>query len=138
MVMAKHRVAVIKRAEAKQVPQQATTINRRAVQKPDSKGFNVEAYIKQVFGKDAQVALAVAYAESGRRCNAVGDGHITFESGGQLYGASYGVFQIRHLKGRPSPEQLLDCKTNIDYAFKLFQSSGWYPWSVCKKKVRCY
>lgn len=116
----------------------STTMSRRAVQKPDSRGFNVEAYIKQVFGKDARVALAVSFAESGRRCNAVGDGGLQFSRDGVKYGASYGVFQIRHLKGRPSPEQLLDCKTNIDYAFKLFQSSGWYPWSVCKKKVRCY
>lgn len=100
--------------------------------------FDVENYIRQVFKADAEVALAVSFAESGRRCNAVGDGHITFESGGQLYGASYGVFQIRHLKGRPDPSVLLDCKSNIDYAYKIFKAQGFKPWSVCRKKVRCY
>lgn len=107
--------------------------------KPKPKYTNTEVveYIKQVFGKDSEVALAVAFAESGQRCNAVGDGHITFESNGQLMGASYGVFQIRHLKGRPDPSVLLDCKSNIDYARKIQLAQGWSPWSVCRKKVKC-
>ena len=98
----------------------------------------MENYIRQVFGKDADTALAVSYAESGRRCNAVGDGHITFQSEGKLFGASYGVFQIRHLKGRPDPGVLLDCKANIDYARGIQLSQGWKPWSVCRTKVKCY
>jgi len=125
---------VVKHAEAKPL---TTTISRQAIQ-VQNKEFNTEEYIKQVFGKDAQVALAVSFAESGRRCNAVGDGGLQFYKDGTLYGASYGVFQIRHLKGRPDPSVLLDCKGNIDFAFQVYQSSGWYPWSVCRSKVKCY
>lgn len=99
---------------------------------------DVEKMIVEVFGEDAPIAIQVARAESGARCNAVGDGHITFESGGKLFGASYGVFQIRHLKGRPNPSVLLDCRSNIEYARKIQLAQGWSPWSVCRKKVKCY
>lgn len=115
------------------VVKHTTTISRRAVQFP-KKEFNVEGYIKQVFGKDSATALAVAYAESGRRCNAVGDGGLQFNRDGVKYGASYGVFQIRYLKGRPSPEQLLDCRTNILFAKSMFDRQGFKPWSVFTSK----
>ncbi len=70
-------------------------------------------------------ALRVAMCESGIREEAIGDKHI--------YPHSYGVFQIRALSGRPAPAQLLDYKTNINYAYQLWQSQGWYPWTCARK-----
>ncbi len=87
--------------------------------------------IAEVFGRDAKIATAVFKAESGLRCNAVGDGHLRF--GDTLYGASYGVAQIRKLSptdGRPSVDQLLDCRTNIEFARKMQLAQGFKPWSV--------
>lgn len=86
-------------------------------------------YIKQVFGEHAERAIAIAKCESGLRADARGDGHLTFVEGGTEYGASYGIFQIRHLRGRPKPEQLKDAKFNVEYAKKMFDAQGWGPWS---------
>lgn len=86
--------------------------------------------IRQVFGADAELAIAIARCESGLRPGAIGDGHISYWVNGVEYGKSYGVFQIRHLEGRPSPEQLLDADFNIQYAYNLFKRSSWYPWSA--------
>jgi hypothetical protein len=55
-----------------------------------------------------------------------------FEKNGVNYGASYGCFQIRHLEGRPDPKKLLDKDFNIDYAYKMYLSQGWKPWSAWK------
>ena len=79
---------------------------------------------------DCNIALAVAKAESGMRCDAVGDGHIAFVKNEIEYGKSYGVFQIRYLVGRPDPSKLLDCEFNINYAYGLYLARGWQPWSA--------
>jgi len=81
---------------------------------------------------NCNIALAIAKAESGLRCDAVGDGHIAFTKDTIEYGKSYGVFQIRYLVGRPNPSQLLNCEFNINYAYGLYQAHGWHPWSVYK------
>jgi hypothetical protein len=81
---------------------------------------------------DCKTALAIAKAESGLRCEAVGDGHIAFMKNGTEYGKSYGVFQIRHLEGRPNPEELLSCEFNINYAYNLYKAQGFKPWSAYK------
>lgn len=86
-------------------------------------------YIKVKFGSEAKTALAVAKCESNINARRVGDGHLTFISNGVEYGKSYGVFQIRHLQGRPNPEQLKDARFNIDYAYNLKQKQGWKPWT---------
>lgn len=64
----------------------------------------------------------------------IGDESLTFIDpvDGREYGKSYGPFQIRHLRGRPEPEQLLDPKFNIDYAYGMYVTQGWQPWT-CKK-----
>ena len=78
------------------------------------------------YGWDCKTAVAVFKAESGLRCDAVGDGHLKFGE----YGASYGIAQIRYLKGRPTPNKLVDCKFNLDYAFGMYKTQGWKPWSA--------
>lgn len=75
---------------------------------------------------DCKLAIAIFKAESGLRCEAVGDGHLKVGE----YGASYGIAQIRYLKGRPKPEQLLDCEFNINYAYGMYKAQGWKPWSA--------
>jgi hypothetical protein len=80
------------------------------------------------------VALQVMRAESGCNPNAVGDNRVI----GGIYAPSCGLFQVRTLKGRPSCDQLQNPTTNIEWAYRLYQASGWKPWSVCKTKVKCY
>lgn len=102
----------------------------------------IENKILEKFGKDGKVALAIARCESGLRPFAVGDGHIAYWQDGVEYGKSYGVFQVRHLPGRPSPDQLLDADYNINYAYNLYKRSGFYPWSAytngCYKSFLSY
>lgn len=92
---------------------------------------SVEKKIRALFGKDADLAIAIAKAESGMRCEAVGDGHIAYMQDGIEYGKSYGVFQIRHLPGRPAPSYLADCDQNIEYAYGMFKAQGHFnAWSA--------
>lgn len=92
---------------------------------------SVEKKIRSLFGKDADLAIAIAKAESGMRCDAVGDKTLTFNQNGVEYGASYGVFQIRHLVGRPSPEVLMNCEQNIEYAYGMYKAQGHFnAWSA--------
>lgn len=95
----------------------------------------IKKYIQRVFGKQAKLATAIFTAESGLRCDAIGDGHIAYFRNGTEYGKSYGIAQIRHLEGRPSPEQLTQCKFNIDYAYKVYDRSGFKPWSAYTNKA---
>jgi hypothetical protein len=64
--------------------------------------------------------------------DAVGDGHLTYWHGNVQYGMSVGLMQIRYLKGRPAPAQLLDPEFNIKYASQMFKTQGWVPWT-CRK-----
>lgn len=93
-------------------------------------GSQIEELIKSYFGSEADVAIAVARAESGLRPDAVGDGAIAYWQDGVEYGKSYGLFQIRHLPGRPDPQILLDPVRNVEYAYALYKRSGFYPWSA--------
>lgn len=91
----------------------------------------IVTYIKHKFGDKSDLALAVADCESHLRSNAVGDGHLTFSVNGREYGKSYGVFQIRHLQGRPDPEYLLNAKNNIDYAYEMYEKQGGFQAWTC-------
>lgn len=83
---------------------------------------------------DCNTAIAIAKAESGLRCDAIGDGHLTFQRDGKEYGKSFGLFQVRHLpnSNRPEPSELLNCHANIAAAFQIYKASGFNPWSAYK------
>jgi hypothetical protein len=89
-----------------------------------------EKLIAEIFGKDAKIAIAIAKAESGINCESIGDEKLAYRQNNRVYGISYGAFQIRHLPGRPSPKNLLDCEFNFQYAKQIKDKSGWTPWSA--------
>lgn len=85
---------------------------------------NAVRLILVYFGDKAPIALAISKAESGLRCGAVGDG-----------GDSIGLFQINKAHFRVwSRDSLFDCETNVKAAAHIYQTSGWWPWSVFKNK----
>lgn len=76
-----------------------------------------------------QIAYAVMMAESRGNPQALNNNPATADY-------SVGLFQI-NLYGalandRPSEEWLRIPENNIAYAYKMWQQSGWYPWSVYK------
>jgi hypothetical protein len=99
---------------------------------PPSGLGEIENKIKDKFGDD-KIALAVARAESQLKPDNIGDQHLQYKKDGITYGASYGVFQIRYLPGRPTPDKLLDPDFNIEYAYQMYQKGGWSPWSAYTK-----
>lgn len=84
---------------------------------------------------EGHIALAVAKSESGLNPNAKGDIPIQFWHKGKLIGHSCGIFQIRVLEGRPDCETLKDVDKNIEFAKKLYDKSGFYPWSNWKNNT---
>lgn len=92
----------------------------------------VKELVCKYFGNQCEIATAIFFAESGLRCEAVGDGGLAYFQDGVEYGKSYGVAQIRHLPGRPDPGTLLDCESNIRHAYGMWQAQGWNPWSAYK------
>lgn len=75
-------------------------------------------------------------AESGLRCEAVGDHKIAYVKDGIEYGKSYGLLQIRHLPGRPDPSVLLNCTENLKYAYAIFKKQGNFSaWSAYKNNA---
>lgn len=96
-----------------------------------------EAYRSEIskYNWNVDVALKVMRAESGCNPGAVGDNRVI----GGIYAPSCGLFQIRTLQGRPSCSALQNVATNVSWAYRLYSSSGWQPWSVCKNgMVACY
>jgi hypothetical protein len=82
-------------------------------------------YICDKFGPaQCATALAVAKAESGMRCDALG---INTNKTADL-----GVYQINtvHLKkgGSWTLANMGDCYKNVDLAYELWQQQGWEPW----------
>lgn len=94
-------------------------------------------YIKMKFGDRSQDALAIAECESGFNAKAIGDKSISYWEDGELRGQSYGVFQIRYLKGRPPVDQLHDAKFNIDWAYTASRGGEDFTgaWVNCSKKA---
>lgn len=91
---------------------------------------NIISLIRKAFGKDADMAIKIARAESGLNPGAEGDKNLTLGSNG--LGHSFGLFQIRSLPGRPDPQWLLNPVNNINYAAQMFKKQGWNPWSTYK------
>jgi len=97
----------------------------------------VEAEIKKIWGADSALGLKIATAETGMRCDAVGDGHLAYFKDGMEYGKSYGPFQLRALPGRPPVSVLANCRANIYLAYQLYKSQGPDIWSVCHHEIKC-
>lgn len=107
-----------------------TFFSQQSVRQPSLEQLPLQAQIKKIFGKEWKLILAIAKAESDLRCEAVGDHKIAYVENGIEYGKSYGLMQIRHLPGRPSPTVLLNCTENLRYAKKIFDKQGATPWSA--------
>lgn len=90
---------------------------------------SINNLLRWTFGSEATLAKSVFKAESGLRCEAEGDTDLQFTRNGIVYGASYGIAQIRYLPGRPTPAQLKDCKFAIKYAKQLRDKQGFGIWS---------
>jgi len=84
----------------------------------------VEDMIREVFGKDADMAIKVSWAENGsRKCDRVSKPN---KNGTR----DFGIFQINsvHMKKGYSEADLKDCMTNIKLAYEIFSRQGWNPW----------
>lgn len=121
--------------DASQAPQVTAT---EAVDKEINGGLvegEIERKIRSVFGEHADRMIKIAKCESQLQSHRIGDTDLTFTKNGKEYGKSYGIFQVRHLEGRPEPSQLLDPMFNIEYAKKIFDSQGLNAWYYCSKRV---
>lgn len=85
---------------------------------------NVEI-IKQVFGKDADQAIAVARCESGLRSNAINKAN---KNGSK----DMGLFQINSVHGIPE-RYLLNPVINAQVAKQMFDANGWNNWRSSNK-----
>lgn len=80
--------------------------------------------IRQTFPEQADIAVAVAMAESGlypRALNAK-DSHSGCKG-------SYGIFQIGCLH-EDNPQVLYDVEYNIKRAREIYDQNGWQPWGA--------
>jgi hypothetical protein len=86
-----------------------------------------QQYACEKFGPACRIALAIQAAENSRGACEV---YLYNSSDGTL---DWGYFQINtvHLT-RPglNLRDLLDCKTNIDFAYNLFREKGFEPWTA--------
>ena len=124
---------ITKFLQSKSQPQSQTLPQSQIFQSSDNKispNLNQAlGLIKKHFPQDQwQNAYKVMMGESGGRVDAKGDDYPI----NGLHAPSYGLFQIRALPGRPSPEQLVDPEFNVAYAAKLFKQQGWNPWTVAR------
>lgn len=120
--------------EARRAAEQAAAIAARNnfIFPKTNYGGDMTQMIKDKFGVNADKAIIIAQCESGMNPNSIGDRGLVGADG---YGASYGLFQIRYLRGRPSPTQLLDPTFNINYAYNMSGGgTNWSAWS-CKKRL---
>lgn len=95
----------------------------------DQSGRRLTAYQQYTcnkFGPACRIALAIQRAENAKGACEV----YHYNSDGTL---DWGYFQINtvHLT-RPglNLRDLLDCRANIDFAYKLYQERGFQPWST--------
>lgn len=88
----------------------------------------LEEMICQKFKGACRIAIAVARAESGLVCN---KRSYTANTDGSY---DHGLFQINDRWHMPKFQgrDPYDCQANIDVAYQIFTSSGWYPWSAYK------
>jgi len=95
----------------------------------DQSGRRLTAYQQYAcnkFGPACRIALAVQRAENPRGACEI----FHYNSDGTL---DWGYFQINtvHLtRAGLNLRDLLDCKANIDFAYKLYTERGFEPWST--------
>jgi hypothetical protein len=95
----------------------------------DQFGHHLTAYQQYActkFGSACRVALAIQRAENPRGACEI----YHYNSDGTL---DWGYFQINtvHLtRVGLNLRDLLDCRTNIDFAYQLYQERGFQPWST--------
>ena len=80
---------------------------------------SVESIIGKIFGSQANIALAIAQAESGLKYDAIGK-----NTNGTL---DVGLFQINDIHGH-SVEERLDIERNVEIAYELYERDNWTPW----------
>ena len=98
---------------------------------PVPESSSIKSLICEVFGNRCRVAVQISCAESGLREDAIGDHTLDYKVNGKVFGASYGLFQIRSLPGRPAVKDLLTARKNIEYAYKISKGgTDWTAWSV--------
>lgn len=87
---------------------------------------HIEAEIRAVFGKDADVALRIIACESSFNPKAINwnDALITGMP-------SQGLFQIN----APYNERLFEVDYNIQVAYEMFLRRSWFPWSCFTKRL---
>lgn len=93
---------------------------------------SVEAHIQRLWGERANIAIAIAKAESGMNCKAVNGSN----SNGSI---DRGLFQINSIHNY-NVSDLFDCHKNIDIAYKIYlqkqswTGDGFQAWSVYNNK----
>lgn len=81
----------------------------------------VEGQIRRIFGKDADMAIRVSWAENGRRtCDRV---HVNRDGSKDI-----GIFQIND-KYHGHKGNLYNCTENIKVAYRIYKEQGnWSAW----------
>jgi hypothetical protein len=106
-----------------------TSAEEAGAAQADQMGSKLTAYQQYAcnkFGAACRIALAVQRAENPRGACEI----YHYNSDGTL---DWGYFQINtvHLKrAGVNLRDLLDCKANIDFAYKLYTERGFAPWST--------
>ena len=117
------------RSHGVQVPAARRTKTTDAVEAQFDQRHPLNAYQQYActkFGPACRIALAVQRAENPRGACEI----YHYNSDGTL---DWGYFQINtvHLKrAGVNLRDLLDCKANIDFAYKLYTERGFEPWTT--------
>ncbi len=107
------------KAEPNSTPDQSAVEETSSLPAPG----NIEKKILDKFGKDGEVALAVAKAESHLNPTAINVNRNGTKDAG--------IFQINDCHGF-SVEERFNADKNIEIAFALYQKSGFQPWVTYK------
>lgn len=94
----------------------------------------VADYIREKFGRDADLMLEVAQCESGMQAyNWYNKWLGATKEQADQEGYAVGVFMVyRKVHQHFTMDELLDYKTNIDYAYQLYEANGVSPWEASR------